>query len=191
MGGVPLGGHEKAYPGGAGIVPRESVRIGVVSDTHMFSRGKKLPDKLVEGLAGVDLILHAGDFTDPAVIPLLERIAPLEAVAGNNDGIEIVRRFGYRRIVHAGGRKIGLVHGHMGPGRTAEAAANLAFRDEDVDIVVFGHSHVPHYEWTPEGRLLFNPGSPTDKRWQARYSYGLIEIGERVEAVHRYYDDKS
>lgn len=171
-------------------MPQETIRIGVVSDTHMFSRGRKLPDELVAGLAGVDLILHAGDFTDPAVIPLLESIAPLEAVAGNNDGMEIVRRFGYRRIVTAGGKRIGVVHGHQGPGRSTEAKASLAFRDEPVDIIVFGHSHAPHYERTPDGVLLFNPGSPTDKRWQAQYSYGLIEIGDRVEAVHRFYDDK-
>jgi len=172
-------------------MPAGTFRIGVVSDTHMFSRARKLPDRLAAGLAGVDLIIHAGDFTDPAVIPLFERIAPLEAVAGNNDGYEIVRRFGYRRVIEAGGRRIGIVHGHQGPGRTAEAAASIAFRDEEVDIIIFGHSHAPHYEWTPEGRLLFNPGSPTDKRWQARYSFGLIEIGERVEAAHRFYDDKS
>lgn len=167
------------------------VRLGIVSDTHMFSRGRKLPDALVEGLRGVDLLLHAGDFTDPAVVPLLEAIAPLEGVAGNNDGMDIVRRFGYRRIVQAGGRRIGLIHGHDGPGRSTEAKALLAFRDEPVDIVVFGHSHIPHYETTPDGVLLFNPGSPTDKRWQPRYSYGIIELGERIEAAHRYYEDKS
>jgi len=166
-------------------------RIGVVSDTHMFSRGAKLPDALVEGLRGVDLLLHAGDFTDPAVVPLLEAIAPLEAVAGNNDGMDIVRRFGFRRIVEAAGRRIGLVHGHEGPGRSTEAKASIAFRGEPVDIVVFGHSHVPYYEVSPDGALLFNPGSPTDKRRQPQYSYGLIEIGERIEAVHRFYDDKS
>ncbi|TLS50193.1 metallophosphoesterase family protein [Paenibacillus antri] len=167
------------------------LRIGVVSDTHMFSRGAKLPNLLVEGLRGVDLLLHAGDFTDPAVVPLLEAVAPLEAVAGNNDGIDIVRRFGFRKIVEAGGRRIGLVHGHDGPGRSTEAKAAISFRDDPVDIVVFGHSHVPYYEMSPDGVLLFNPGSPTDKRRQPRYSYGLIEIGERIEAAHRYYDDKA
>jgi putative phosphoesterase len=165
-------------------------RIGVVSDTHMFSRGKKLPDALVEGLAGVDLLLHAGDFTDPAVVPLLESIAPLEAVAGNNDGVAIVQRFGFRKIVKAGGRRIGLVHGHEGPGRSTEWKALHAFREEAVDIVVFGHSHIPYYERI-DGLLLFNPGSPTDKRWETRYSYGLIEIGERIEASHFFFENKA
>lgn len=168
----------------------QRLRIGVVSDTHMYARGKKLPDALVEGLAGVDLILHAGDFTDPAVAALFEAIAPLEAVAGNNDGAAIVERFGYRKTIELGGRRIGLVHGHDGPGPSTEWKALHAFRDEKVDIVVFGHSHVPHHELI-DGVRLFNPGSPTDKRWQPRYSYGIIELGERIEAAHMYYDDKS
>jgi putative phosphoesterase len=165
-------------------------RIGVVSDTHMFSRGAKLPAALTQGLAGVDLLLHAGDFTDPAVAVLLESLAPLEAVAGNNDGVSIIERFGFRKIVEAGGRRIGLVHGHEGPGRSTEWKALQAFRDETVDIVVFGHSHIP-YSNTVDGILLFNPGSPTDKRWEPRYSYGIIELGERIEAAHFYYDNKA
>lgn len=165
-------------------------RVGVVSDTHMFSRGAKLPDILVRGLHGVDLLLHAGDFTDPAVIPLLEQIAPLEAVAGNNDGMDIVRKFGYRKVLEVNGRKIGLVHGHDGPGNSTEHRALFAFRNETVDIVVFGHSHVPYCAEQGDV-LLFNPGSPTDKRRQPRYSYGMIELGGRMEARHYYYDDKS
>ncbi|MEX2105031.1 MAG: YfcE family phosphodiesterase, partial [Bacilli bacterium] len=35
------------------------MRIGVVSDTHIPKRAKLLPRKLIEGLKGVDLILHA------------------------------------------------------------------------------------------------------------------------------------
>lgn len=166
------------------------LQIGVVSDTHMFARGKALPRRLIDGLLGVDVILHAGDFTDPAVVKLLETIAPVEAVAGNNDPVEIVERFGYSKVLELGGLRIGLVHGHTGPGRSTEWKALHTFRQEAVDVVVFGHSHVPHYEMI-DGVLLFNPGSPTDKRFQPRYSFGRMEIGERVEAVHVYYDDKT
>jgi uncharacterized protein len=182
--------HEEAYPRGARLMESASVRVGVVSDTHMFSRAKSLPRALVEGLRGVALILHAGDFTDPAVIPLFERIAPLEAVAGNNDGAEIISRFGRRKVLEIGGKRIGLTHGDIGPGRSTEWKSFHAFRDDHVDAVVFGHSHVPHYEYI-DGILLFNPGSPTDKRRQPRYSFGMMEIGERVQAAHIFYDDKS
>ncbi|WP_274362403.1 metallophosphoesterase family protein [Paenibacillus thermotolerans] len=166
------------------------MRVGVVSDTHMLSRARALPKALVDGLQGVDLIVHAGDFTDPSVVAMLEEIAPVEAVAGNNDGTDIIRRFGWRKVVELGGRRIGVVHGHDGPGRSTEWKAFHAFRDEKVDAIVFGHSHVPHYEWI-DGVLLFNPGSPTDKRRQARYSYGLMELDEKITASHFFYDDKS
>lgn len=165
--------------------------IGVISDTHMFSRSRNLPKRLVQGLAGVDLILHAGDFTDLAVIPMLEKIAPLEAVAGNNDGSPIVKRFGYSKVVNIGGKRIGLVHGHLGPGRSTEEKALRSFQEAQVDAIVFGHSHVPYLD-TVNGILLFNPGSPTDKRFLApKYSFGLLEISNTIKAKHIYYDDKS
>lgn len=169
----------------------KKLKIGVVSDTHMFSRSRKLPDRLVKGLTGVDLILHAGDFTDPAVIPLLEKFAPLEAVAGNNDGSSIVKRFGYSKVLTLGGKRIGLVHGHQGPGRTTEEKALRSFKDQQVDVIVFGHSHNPYVN-TVNGILLFNPGSPTDKRFLTpKFSFGILEIGESVKASHIFYSDKS
>lgn len=73
------------------------MRIGVISDTHLSARVPKLPDTLVAGLNGVDLILHAGDWVSEHVIDLVEQIAPCEAVAGNNDGHEIIERFGLKK----------------------------------------------------------------------------------------------
>jgi putative phosphoesterase len=163
--------------------------IGVVSDTHMPSRGDKLPDRLVKGLRGVDLILHAGDWTQLIVKEMLEAIAPVEGIAGNNDGMEIVSALGRQKLLTLEGRKIGLIHGD-GPAGSAERQARHSFRGGEADIVIFGHSHIPFLE-QDGGRLLFNPGSPTDKRWQPRYSYGLLTLGRTVKAKHVYYDDKS
>lgn len=165
------------------------MRIGVVSDTHMSAAGARLPKALAEGLSGVDLILHAGDWTSPVVADLLERIAPVEGVAGNNDGEDIVRRFGRRKIIRADGLLIGIVHGD-GWGKTTEKRAFDAFAGEPVGAVVFGHSHTPHLEWI-NGVLLFNPGSPWDRRRQPRYSFGILDvIGDRVKATHVYFDKR-
>jgi putative phosphoesterase len=170
------------------------VRIGVVSDTHLPRFGRVLPRALTEDLRArnVELILHAGDFTGAHVPPLLESIAPLRAVAGNNDGPELVARFGRRAIVAIEGVRIGLTHGDLGSGRTTPERATLTFARHEVDAIVFGHSHVPLVDRLPDGRWLVNPGSPTDKRRQPRYSWAEIELvdGRLAPALH-FFDDRS
>lgn len=167
------------------------MRIGLVSDTHMPRFAQALPAALRQGLAGQDvgLILHLGDFTAPAVAALFERIAPLDAVAGNNDGEEIRRRFGRRKILCIEGLRIGLTHGD-GTRRTTLERALEAFSGEAVDVILFGHSHVP-YCAKHGNTWLINPGSPTDKRRNPRYSWGVLDIreGRAVPTLH-YYADK-
>lgn len=170
------------------------MRIGVVSDTHMPRFGRELPRALVEGLrsAGVERIVHCGDFTSPEVADLLERIAPLDAVAGNNDGPALVARFGRRRIIELGGVRIGVVHGDEGPGRTTAQRAQQAFAGDAVGVILFGHSHIPLVERLPAGCWLVNPGSPTDKRRQPRFSWALLELdGVQVSPRLLYFDDRS
>jgi putative phosphoesterase len=156
------------------------MRIGVVSDTHLPRFGRALPAALTEALKKprVDLIVHLGDFTGDEVPGLLERIAPLEAVAGNNDGPALVDRYGRRRVIQAHGIRFGLTHGDLGPGRTTPERALRAFEGEAVDVVLFGHSHIPMIRRTPAGRWLINPGSPTDRRRQPLASYALIDLGD-------------
>lgn len=177
-------------------VSNKPIKIVVVSDTHMFRMGKALPPALIEELSeGADLILHAGDWTAPEVYDLLAPYGPVEGVTGNNDGVAIAERWGERRIIEIGGHVIGLTHGHLGR-RGTEANALAAFEDDDVDMIVFGHSHVPLSNSVvrkDDARkvILFNPGSPTDKRRQPRYSYGVITLnGLLATFEHRYFDSK-
>lgn len=165
--------------------------IGVVSDTHMPRHARVLPAALRDGLAGVDVIVHCGDMVDAMAVPLFEAIAPFQAVAGNNDPPELHRRFGKRKILELGEVRIGMVHGHDGTGRSTLARAQNAFKGERVDAILFGHSHVPYCE-RHDGVLLFNPGSPTDRRRQREFSYGIISIvGTNLEPQLFYYADKS
>ena len=155
------------------------MRIGVVSDTHLPRYGSALPRALVDGLrsAHVQRILHLGDHTSVEVAAHFERIAPLEAVAGNNDGPELVARFGRRKVVEVDGIRLGMTHGHIGlPSHTTPRRASATFAPDEVDVVLFGHSHIPLVERLPDGRWLVNPGSPTDKRRQSRYTWALLDI---------------
>ena len=160
------------------------MKVGVVSDTHLPRFGEQLPAELRRGLGEerVDLILHLGDFTGPEVPHLLESLAPLEAVAGNNDPPDLVQRFGRRKVVMVGGVRIGMVHGDGTHGSTTSRSLR-AFEKDEVDVICFGHSHQPLCERRGDTWLV-NPGSPTDKRTQSRYSYAILDI-EGARAVPR------
>ncbi len=159
------------------------MRIGLISDTHMPKRAKAIPQEVLDAFAGADLILHAGDLVDPQVLEPLEAIAPVVAVAGNNDPAAVIDKWGWKRVLELEGYRIGLVHGHEGKGTNTVARALSQFPN-DVGVVVFGHSHSAYNEW--HGSILaVNPGSPTDRRrWSPGYSYGLLYLeptGPRAE----------
>ncbi len=161
--------------------------VGVVSDTHFPRFGEALPPALDRGLraANVERILHCGDMTELIVIPLLEAIAPVEAVAGNNDGPEIREIYGRKRIVEVAGKRIGMTHGD-GRKRTPDEAFS-AFAPGTVDAIVFGHSHIPT-KMVREGVLMVNPGSPSDKRGNPLFSYALLQIADdTITASIHYY----
>ncbi|WP_273484694.1 metallophosphoesterase family protein [Desulforamulus ruminis] len=157
--------------------------IGVVADTHMPRKGKELPKMLLQGLEKVDMIIHAGDLTELWVLDQLSEIATVSAVAGNIDPPAVVEALGYKKVLEVEGRKIGVFHGHGNTGKTVERAFN-AF--SDADCIVFGHSHIPYCQ-RHQNILMFNPGSPTDKRRQPMYSYGLLMVGETVQGELIYF----
>ncbi len=163
-------------------------RIGVVSDTHFPRFGRALPRALERGLrrAGVTAILHLGDMTDLLAVSLFEAIAPFDAVAGNNDGEPIRKRFGRRKVVTVEDVRVGMVHGDGKRGTTQQRAL-AAFDEGEVDVVLFGHSHRPLV--ARHGPLLIaNPGSPTDKRLNPLYSYAILTVdGRTARAALKFY----
>ena len=162
--------------------------LGVVSDTHFPRFGRALPRALERGLraAKVERILHLGDLTDLLAVPLFEAIAPFDAVAGNNDGEAIRARFGRRKIVEVEDVRIGMVHGDGKRGTTMQRAL-AAFAGEPVDVVLFGHSHRPVIARKGDV-VVANPGSPTDKRVNPRYSYAILTVdGAEARVALKYY----
>ncbi len=150
--------------------------IGCVSDTHIFQR--PLPERILEALQGVDLILHAGDILEPAVLERLSTVAETLAVAGNMDHGELKQALPFKRVIEAEGRRIGLVHGSGGPEGITQRVRR-EFENEPVDAIVFGHTHEP-YNREEHGIYFFNPGSPTDKIFARINSVGILEVGESI-----------
>jgi hypothetical protein len=167
-------------------------RVGIVSDTHFPRFGRALPRALERGLrrAGVERILHLGDFTEMLAVELFEAIAPFDAVAGNNDGADIRERFGRKKIVRIEDVRIGMVHGDGKRGTTRSRALE-AFADDRLEVVLFGHSHRPLVA-RERGVLLANPGSPTDKRLNPLYSYAILTVnGANARVDMKFYASRA
>jgi putative phosphoesterase len=122
----------------------------------------------------------------PTSIEKLEKLAPVTAVAGNADPPELHERFGEKAIITLGGFRFGVVHGDGTKGKTLDRAAQN-FEGDEPDCVIFGHSHIPFCEYIG-GRLFFNPGSPTLKRRNAYYSFGIIETNTILNPILIYFD---
>jgi len=150
---------------------KQELRIGVISDTHARTLGD-LPNDVLVAMSDVDLIVHAGDFTEKAVLDELRTLGDVKAVSGNMDPDELRRILPRHELFTYGGKKIGLVHGWGMPWELAERVHEMF---PDADIIIFGHSHQPTNQIF-RGTRLFNPG-------RARDSYGLITIGDTVEAA--------
>jgi uncharacterized protein len=163
------------------------MKIVVLSDTHLPKRKKGLPTRLLEELKNVDLIIHAGDWQTIEVYKELQNYAKVEGVYGNVDDEEIIELLPEKLILEFGEFKIGITHGH-GKGRTTEKRAISAFEGEKVDCIIFGHSHIPVKRFDHDV-LIFNPGSPTDKRKQKMYSFGIIHISDKIVAEPIFFSD--
>ena len=164
------------------IIPlkKNIIRIGVISDTHVPLCCPALPRPLLEGLKGVDLILHAGDFITPDTLKALEEIAPVYAVSGNMDNYHIKQNLPLKREIKISRFKIGIIHGY---GQPADLPLRMRKEFKAVDVIIFGHSHKP-FKQIIDGVLMFNPGSPTDKIFTNSNSFGILELDSKIKAEH-------
>jgi putative phosphoesterase len=146
------------------------VTIGVISDTHARTL-EDIPDPVLTALAGVDLIVHAGDFTERAVLEGLKTLGTVKAVCGNMDSAELKGMLPRQDLFVVGGKRVGLIHGSGAPWGIANRVRD-AFHN--ADIIIFGHSHQACNKFL-RGSLLFNPG-------RARDSFGILKIGDEIKA---------
>jgi uncharacterized protein len=157
------------------------MRVGVLSDTHIGPGGDTvgLEAAVRRHFAGIDTILHAGDLTSLERLETALHDFHLICVAGNMDDAVTVSRLPLRRELSVGGKRIGLIHGW---GEPSAVPARVLAEFPGADCVVFGHTHRPQCE-ERGGVLLFNPGSPTDRRFAPRRSLGVLEIGDKITAT--------
>ncbi|GGI96768.1 metallophosphoesterase family protein [Streptomyces brasiliensis] len=152
------------------------MRLLMMSDTHVPQRAKELPAELLARLPHADVVFHAGDWVDTATLDLLaQRSRRLIAVYGNNDGPGLRARLPEVARAELGGLRFGVVHETgPAPGREARCAA----RFPDLDVLVFGHSHIPWDTVTDTGLRLLNPGSATDRRREPHCTYLTAAVAD-------------
>ncbi|NED96685.1 YfcE family phosphodiesterase [Phytoactinopolyspora alkaliphila] len=157
-------------------------RLAIIADTHVPQRARQLPAQVWEAVEAADVVVHAGDWVDVALLDEIEtRARRLIAVYGNNDGPEFRARLPEVARAIVGGIRMAVIH-ETGAATGREARCARMFPDDDV--LVFGHSHIPWDTIAPTGLRLLNPGSPTDRRRQPHCTYlTAVAVDGRLEDV--------
>ncbi|WP_371542586.1 metallophosphoesterase [Streptomyces sp. NBC_00554] len=159
------------------------MRLLLMSDTHLPKRAREFPAPLLAELPLADIVIHAGDWVDIETLDLLEsRSTRLIGVHGNNDGPALRARLPEVARAELGGLRFGVVHE---TGAAEGRERRCAVRFPDLDVLVFGHSHIPWDTTTDTGLRLLNPGSPTDRRRQPHCTYMTAQVTDgRLTDVH-------
>ncbi|MDU1421569.1 MAG: YfcE family phosphodiesterase [Clostridium botulinum] len=158
-----------------------------MSDTHMDKHTSKI-DKLIDKcFKDVDLIIHLGDFTSIRVLEKIKKKKKVIGVWGNNDRGRLRQELKEKEIVTLNGYKVGLFHGHGTEKNTLDRVYNI-FKDDNVDIILFGHSHQPMIK-TKNKTLIINPGSPSKKIRERWFSYVVLSLKkDKIEAKICFYN---
>jgi uncharacterized protein len=153
------------------------MRIGLISDTHGLLRPEVFP-----ALEGVEHILHSGDVGGSDILLELETIAPVTAVWGNTDDLELRARLPEVARLELGGVAIVVIHGQQYGSPTC---ASVAADHPDAGLVVFGHSHRPEIERVGSV-LAVNPGSAGPRRFSLPVTLAIVTLDQgRAEATLR------
>jgi uncharacterized protein len=146
--------------------------IGLISDTHGLVR-----PELFDALAGVELILHAGDVGPPDVLHELSAIAPIRAVYGNTDAPGRPD-LSEALVLEIGGISIHVSHGHE-LGAPTPAKLLAAYPQQ---VIVYGHTHRQLLAQV-DGRVVVNPGAAGHRRFDLMPCVARLTIADGVPAV--------
>ncbi|AWH96490.1 metallophosphoesterase family protein [Dietzia psychralcaliphila] len=154
------------------------MRLLLLADTHVPTRARELPSQVWDEVDRADVVVHAGDWMDLALLDALEeRSTRLVACWGNNDGPAVRERLPEVARATLEGVRLAVVH-ETGP--SAGRDTRMAAAYPHTDVLVFGHSHIPWDTTAPGGVRLLNPGSPTDRRRQPYCTYMTATAADGV-----------
>ena len=136
-----------------------TVRIAILGDTHVRSF-EELPNVMVKEINKSDWVIHVGDYISTDVIKGLIRIKKdkFKGVYGNADPKSVRDNVPSKEIFEISEKKFGITHpASGGPSGITEAKVLSEFSNEDVDLIIYGHTHEPKLQYK-DNVLLVNPG---------------------------------
>ncbi|OGF58865.1 MAG: hypothetical protein A2Y62_11030 [Candidatus Fischerbacteria bacterium RBG_13_37_8] len=153
------------------------MKILVISDTHIPERTQSLPRQLLDEVKSCDAVIHAGDFTAYSFYENLKSISKqLHAVKGNMDDNRISNVLPSKSIISFHATTVGIMHG-IGPPQGLQELIRNSFKDDKIDVLIYGHSHTAVWERKDDIYML-NPGSATDFIIARKRSYAVLTIEE-------------
>ncbi len=153
------------------------MKIGVLSDTHLQSVTPELKKIAEKVLGDTDLLVHAGDMVTWPVWEYFEARGTL-AVSGNMDEGKLRNTLPQYQIKKMADFTLGLIHGWGSP-LGLEKRIQDFFKDKPVDLVIYGHSHVPSKNRVGK-TLYFNPGTVFGARLLGKRSVGMITLDQEI-----------
>jgi putative phosphoesterase len=152
-------------------------KVLIISDTHCESMAQ-LPQKIVDEIKNVDVVVHAGDYTNIILIEELAEIKTFYGVYGNMDSYEIKNRLPDKLIIELEGFKIGITHPPEGgpPFNIKRRVKNII--KEKTDAIIFGHTHKPEISEF-ENILYLNPGSAKTSVFHPQ-TFILLNVSDKL-----------
>lgn len=158
------------------------LRILIMSDSHGRNGNVELAIAQVrEEIGEFQMLIHLGDVGDAREIESLAGV-PCYIVRGNTD---YDAKLLNANVIEAGGHRIFATHGHLYQVDMRLDLLRFAALENDCDIAMYGHTHVPYLEEDPDDVTILNPGSISKPR-QAdhRYTYMVMEIDDEDEVTY-------
>jgi len=158
------------------------MKIGLIGDTHIPNRAREIPNYFLEVFKNekVDFILHLGDINEKYVLDELEKIAPVKAVMGNTDYLDLPEYL----VFEISKYKIFVFHSdNVYPRGDVKQILSIA-KKVNANVVIHGHTHIPRFLYE-EGVCIISPGSATGVRSgeikETVKSIAILEISDSLK----------
>ncbi|MFX0071759.1 MAG: metallophosphoesterase family protein [Candidatus Hermodarchaeota archaeon] len=163
-------------------------KVLIIGDTHINSLDQ-LPKEILYEIDKNEWLIHVGDFVSKKLVDQLIELKKdkFKGVYGNTDPLQIRQALPAKDIIVINGKKIGIIHPAKGGiYDNTKKKVFLEFKNESVDVIIYGHTHDPMIE-TFKDILFINPGKGyvEEQYFGPAASFAILIIDETIKAEIR------